>query len=86
MFLPVFWRRLDTRASPTRPNPFGSSVPRAKVTATSGQLSALADGTALGATSVMPAASNAAAVKLKRRDQARRGWERVLRLMLTRRF
>src|ERR1700744_3905257 len=83
----------STRAWPTRPRPFGSSVPRAKVTAISGQLSALADGTAvemaLGATGSTPAASTAAAVRPaqgKPRDQAGRDANRVLRLMLTRRF
>src|ERR1700733_3852397 len=93
MFLPVFWRRLSTRAWPTSPKPFGSSVPRANVSAMSGQLSALADGTALGmalgATVRTPAASTAAAVRpaqRKPRDQARRDAKRVLRLMLTRRF
>src|SRR6185437_13124577 len=49
-------------------------------------LSALADGTAPGATSSTPAPSNAAPVRLKRRDQARREFLRLLRLMLTRRF
>jgi hypothetical protein len=91
--LPVFWRRLSTRAWPTRPKPFGSSVPRANVTATSGQLSALADGAALrmalGATVRTAAATTAAAprpAQRKRLDQARRDAKRVLRLMLTRRF
>src|SRR5882757_8271708 len=93
MFLPVLWRRLSTRAWPTSPSPAGSSVPRANVTATSGQLSALADGTALrialGATVRTPAASTAAAprpAQRKPRDQARRDAKRLLRLMLTRRF
>jgi dihydrodipicolinate synthase/N-acetylneuraminate lyase len=59
-------------------------VPRAKVTATSGQLSAFADGAALGATTSVPALSNAATVRLRRLDQARRRPERLSRLMLTR--
>ena len=86
MFLPVFWRSESTRDWPTRPNPAGSSVPRAKVSATSGQLSAPADGivrgTALGATSRTPAASSAAAprpAQRKLRDQRRWDTERLRR-------
>src|SRR5438309_910892 len=45
----------STRAWPTRPSPDGSSVPRAKVTATSGQLSAFAGGATLGATTSVQA-------------------------------
>jgi hypothetical protein len=48
----------------------------------------LAEGAVLrtlpGATSSTPAPSNAAAVTLKRRDQARRELPRLFRLMLTR--
>src|ERR1700757_3582216 len=54
MFRPVCWRSESTKASPPRPRPGGSLVPRAKMTSTSGQSSAEATaeyGAAYGLTS-----------------------------------
>src|SRR4051812_2564980 len=76
MFMPpVCWRSDSTKASPTRPRPAGSLVPRAKMTSASGQLSADAVGRApgmpLGVNSRTVAAARAAAPVLAQPPQIR---------------
>src|ERR1700758_3430658 len=75
MFRPVCWRSESTKASPTRPRPGGSLVPRAKMTSTSGQSSAEATaeyGAAYGLTSRPVAVTSAEAPRPTQRNMR---WE-----------
>src|ERR1700758_3738275 len=74
MFMPpVCWRSELTKASPIRPRPGGSLVPRAKTTSASGQLSAEATGAALGATSRTAAVASADAPRPTQRPATMAG-------------
>ena len=79
---PVCWRSEPTKASPTRPRPGGSLVPRAKTTSASGQLSAEATGAALGETSRPAAVTSAEAPRPTQRPADRTLPARGLRMRL----
>src|SRR5277367_1810911 len=79
---PVCWRSEPTKASPTRPRPGGSLVPRAKTTSASGQLSAEATGAALGETSRPAAVTSAEAPRPTQRPADRTLLARGLRMRL----